>query len=118
MLTLTEISKGYGGRDLFADVSLQINRGDRVGLVGANGAGKSTLFSIILDHNSPDEGSVTRERNMSLGFLPQETAPKGDETVLETATELTSEVQKHRKMIKAHDADESVDDDAYHTALA
>lgn len=118
MLTLTDISKGYGGRVLFAGVSVQINRGDRVGLVGANGAGKSTLFSIILDHNSPDEGTVTRERNMSLGFLPQETAPKGDETVLETATELSPEVAKHRKIIKAHDAGDSVDDDAYHTALA
>ena len=118
MLTLTDISKGYGGRDLFAGVSLQINRGDRVGLVGANGAGKSTLFSIILDHNSPDEGSVTRERNMSLGFLPQETAPKGDETVLETATELTPEVAKFRKTIKQHDAGEGDDDAAYHEALA
>ncbi len=118
MLTLTGISKGYGGRDLFSEVSVQINRGDRIGLVGANGAGKSTLFSLMLGHNSPDEGSVTRERNMSLGYLPQETAPKGDETVLETATELTPEVQKHRKIIKLHDAGKSVDDDAYHEALA
>ncbi|MEM6820871.1 MAG: ABC-F family ATP-binding cassette domain-containing protein [Verrucomicrobiota bacterium] len=118
MLTLRDLSKGYGGRTLFSNVSLQINRGDRVGLVGANGAGKSTLFSIILDQQSPDDGSVTRERNMTLGFLPQETAPKGDETVLETATEISPEVAGHRKVIAAHDRGDSVDDEAYHTALA
>jgi ATPase subunit of ABC transporter with duplicated ATPase domains len=48
MLTLSEISKAYGGHVLFDDVTLQLNREDRIGLVGPNGAGKSTLFSIIL----------------------------------------------------------------------
>ena len=48
MLTASGLSKSYGGRALFEDASLQINRGDRIGLIGANGAGKSTLFSLIL----------------------------------------------------------------------
>ena len=48
MLTLSGISKAYGGRVLFADVTLQVNRQDRLGLVGPNGAGKTTLFSLIL----------------------------------------------------------------------
>ena len=63
-----------------------VNRGERIGLVGPNGAGKSTLFSIILKENSPDEGQVILERGASLGFLPQESAPAGDETVLALAT--------------------------------
>ena len=70
---------------LFEDASLQVNRGDRVGLVGANGAGKSTLFSLILGEASPDDGRVSLERSASVGYLPQETAPAGDETVLELA---------------------------------
>ena len=48
MLTLAGISKAYGGRVLFDDVTLQINRQDRIGLVGPNGAGKSTLLAMIL----------------------------------------------------------------------
>ncbi len=85
MLTLSEISKSYAGRTLFHDVSLQINRGDRIGLVGPNGAGKTTLFSIILGENSPDEGRVTWEKGASFGFLPQESAPVGEETVMQLA---------------------------------
>jgi ATP-binding cassette subfamily F protein 3 len=75
MLQLANITKSFAGRMLFRDVSFQINRGDRTGLVGPNGAGKSTLFSIILGEQGPDEGKVTMER-----------APAGDETVLELAT--------------------------------
>ena len=86
MLTLANLSKSYGGRTLFRDASLQVNRGERIGLVGPNGAGKSTLFSIILKENSPDEGQVILERSATLGFLPQESAPAGDETVLALAT--------------------------------
>jgi ATP-binding cassette subfamily F protein 3 len=56
-----------------------------VGLVGPNGAGKSTLFSLILGEASPDEGSVSIEKSATLGYLPQENAPAGDETVLQLA---------------------------------
>jgi ATP-binding cassette subfamily F protein 3 len=85
MLTIGEVSKAYGPQILFEDVSLQINRTDRVGLIGPNGAGKSTLFSLILGTEEPDQGTVTRERNVVVGHLPQESAPAGDRTVLEMA---------------------------------
>ena len=78
-------SKSFAGRTLFEDVSLQVNRGDRIGLVGPNGAGKSTLFSLILGEATPDEGRVALEKLATLDFLPQENAPAGDETVLELA---------------------------------
>ncbi len=74
MLTVSQVSKSFAGRVLFEDVSLQVNRGDRIGLVGPNGAGKSTLFSLILDEASPDAGKVSLEKNITLGYLPQETA--------------------------------------------
>ena len=85
MLTISQVTKSFAGRILFEDVSLQVNRGDRIGLVGPNGAGKSTLFSLILGEASPDEGKVSLEKNMTLGFLPQEAAAAGEETVLELA---------------------------------
>ncbi|MDE3085091.1 MAG: ABC-F family ATP-binding cassette domain-containing protein, partial [Verrucomicrobiota bacterium] len=86
MLTLADISKSYGQRTLFEEVSLFVSRTDRYGLVGPNGAGKSTLFNVILGEESPDEGTITWERGADFGFLPQESAPAGDETILQIAT--------------------------------
>jgi ATP-binding cassette, subfamily F, member 3 len=85
MLTVSQLSKSFAGRALFDDVSLQVNRGDRIGLVGPNGAGKSTLFALLLGDVSPDKGTIAIEKNATIGFLPQETAAAGDETVLELA---------------------------------
>jgi ATP-binding cassette, subfamily F, member 3 len=121
MLTLSEIGKAYGGRVLFADVTLQLNREDRIGLVGPNGAGKSTLFSIILGDEEADSGKVMKERNVVLGYLPQESAPAGDETVLELATAISPEFAKLRRLILSWDADhhiaadhvEEIHDDAH-----
>jgi len=86
MLSIGGISKSYGGRALFDEASLQVNRGERIGLVGPNGAGKSTLFSIILGKEEGDAGTVDFERGVRLGYLPQESHPVRNETVLQIAT--------------------------------
>ena len=109
MLSLSGITKAYGGRTLFADVSLQVNRADRIGLVGPNGAGKSTLFSIILGTLEPDDGKLSKERGASIGYLPQETAVVGDETVIEIATAITPDFIKLRRIIKAWEAGHPVE---------
>ena len=85
MLTISQVSKAFAGRTLFEEACLQVNRGDRVGLVGPNGAGKSTLFSLILGEALPDEGKISIEKSATIGFLPQESAAAGEETVLELA---------------------------------
>src|SRR5256885_5245271 len=104
MLTLSEVSKSFGGRILFTEVSLEVNRGDRVGVVGANGAGKTSLLSLILQREAPDQGAITLQRNVSVGFLPQESAPVGEETVLDLAAGVTPEAEQLRRRIKAFDA--------------
>src|SRR5213593_3644416 len=109
MLTLSGIRKTFGGRVLFDDATLQVNRGDRIGLVGPNGAGKTTLFSIILGEHSSDAGEISRERNLSVGYLPQESGPVGDETVIELATAITPEFTRLRRILKAWDADHPVE---------
>jgi ATP-binding cassette, subfamily F, member 3 len=93
MLTISDVSKAYGPQILFDEVSLQINRSDRVGLIGPNGAGKTTLFSLILGVEEPDSGTMARERNVVVGHLPQECAPAGEGTVLEMA--LAGGVHEH-----------------------
>jgi ATP-binding cassette subfamily F protein 3 len=114
MLTASGLSKSYGGRALFEEASLQINRGDRIGLIGANGAGKSTLFSLILKEASPDEGTVALERNVTIGFLPQESAPSGDETVLELATNVSAEMEEAQRHMREH----TEEDPLHHEAAA
>src|SRR2546425_12999298 len=109
MLTLSGIKKAYGERVLFADATLQVNRQDRIGLVGPNGAGKTTLFWIILGQEAPDEGKIMLERGTSFGYLPQENAPAGDETVIELATAITPEYTKLRRILKAWEADHPVE---------
>src|SRR6059058_3536784 len=117
MLTVSQLSKSFAGRALFDDVSLQVNRGDRIGLVGPNGAGKSTLFSLILGEVSPDKGTIAIEKNATIGFLPQETAAAGNETVLELALAITPELVRAQKTIKQHESGNGCDDAAYHRAL-
>ena len=117
MLTVSELSKSFAGRALFDDVSLQVNRGDRIGLVGPNGAGKSTLFALLLGDVSPDKGTIAIEKHATIGFLPQETAAAGDESVLELALAVSPELVHAQRVIKEHEAGHVSDDAAYHNAL-
>ena len=125
MLTVSQLSKSFAGRALFDDISLQVNRGDRIGLVGPNGAGKSTLFALLLGDVSPDKGTIAIEKNATIGFLPQETAAAGDETVLELALAVSPELVQAQKVIKEHEAghdheheyEQEARDAAYHRAL-
>ncbi len=102
MLTLADVAKSYGTRELFSEVSLFVARTDRYGLVGPNGAGKSTLFNLILGEEQPDEGIIEWERGADFGFLPQESAPVGEETVLQIAT-------SGKKLVPENDDDYDID---------
>ena len=101
MLTLSEVTKAYGEKTLFTEATLQVNRLDRIGVVGPNGAGKSTLFSLILGEESPDAGKILLERRATVGYLPQESEPAGQETVLELATAITPEMTALQRQLKA-----------------
>ncbi|HUB88008.1 MAG TPA: ABC-F family ATP-binding cassette domain-containing protein, partial [Verrucomicrobiae bacterium] len=85
MLTVAGLSKSFGGRELFDDVSFTIQSGERIAIVGPNGAGKSTLFKIILGKEDADAGDVTFIRGTRTGYLPQESEPAGNESVLDIA---------------------------------
>ncbi len=85
MLNVSGLQKSFGGRELFDDVSLNIMSGDRIAITGPNGAGKSTLIKIILGKEEPDAGTVSFIRGTRVGYLPQESEPAGNETVMEVA---------------------------------
>ena len=109
MLTLSGVTKSYGDRVLFADAALQVNRGDRIGLVGPNGAGKSTLFGLILKEEPADDGRINFERDAQIGYLPQESAPVGDESAFEIAMAITPDFVKVRRQVLAWDTEHPVE---------
>ncbi len=74
LLTGRNLSKSFGRRTLFTDVTLGISEGERIGLIGANGSGKSTLLKILSGLEEPDEGDLVTRRALSVGFVPQEEA--------------------------------------------
>jgi len=71
LLNLEHVSKSFGVRPLLSDVSLGINAGDRVGIVGRNGDGKTTLLEVMTGLEEPDSGRVSRQRGLLLGYLHQ-----------------------------------------------
>ena len=72
MLTVSEVTKAYGGRTLFDDVSTGFDPGNRYGLTGANGAGKSTFMKILAGDLEPDRGHISRPPNSRMSVLHQD----------------------------------------------
>ncbi|MGB0581740.1 MAG: ribosomal protection-like ABC-F family protein [Limisphaerales bacterium] len=116
MLTIKDLRKGFAGRVLFEGASLQVNYGDRVALVGPNGAGKSTLFSLILGQDEADEGTIERDEWTMIGYLPQESEPVGEETVIEVATGRAGEMKALEEQLAEFEAKGDVSSPAYYEA--
>src|SRR5580765_5231187 len=72
MIRLDNISKQNGHQILFIDASMGLQKGEKVGLVGPNGAGKTTLFRMIAGEEQPDDGQVTVEAGMTIGYFSQD----------------------------------------------
>ncbi len=99
MLIIRDLKVAFGGRVLFEDASFAVNYGDRVALVGPNGAGKTTLFSLILNRQEPDAGTVERDEWTMVGHLPQEAEAHGEETILDVATGRVDELPRLEKRL-------------------
>ncbi len=71
MIELSNLTKSYGSQELFSDINLRMNFGDKIGLVGRNGSGKSTLFKLILGEEQADNGEVLIPKGYKIGALKQ-----------------------------------------------
>ncbi|HEX8706290.1 MAG TPA: ABC-F family ATP-binding cassette domain-containing protein [Myxococcaceae bacterium] len=72
MIRLDNIGKQHGQQILFIEASAQLNRGEKIGLVGPNGAGKSTLFRMVMQQEHPDEGQVSVDKGVTIGYFDQD----------------------------------------------
>ena len=99
MLSVLNIGKSYGDRTLFGDLTVNVTAGQRVALIGSNGSGKSTLLDIIAGETSPNSGSVTRSRDLVIGYLKQDPVRNSGKTPLEEVHEELSEVKVLRNRI-------------------
>ncbi len=82
-LQVEGLTKSFGDRLLFSDVTFGIYQGDKIGLVAQNGAGKSTLMSILAGKESPDAGAVVFRNDLKVGYLEQDPQFDSDATVIE-----------------------------------
>ncbi|MGA7875209.1 MAG: ATP-binding cassette domain-containing protein [Desulfoferrobacter sp.] len=92
MVSVQQVAKFLGKKELLKGVSFHVHAGERVGLIGTNGAGKTTLFHILLGETEPDEGLVTKSRNLSIGYLPQQCNPPEQRSILTHTTDVDQKV--------------------------
>src|SRR5437867_3415560 len=85
MIQVEDIQKAYAGQQLFGALSWRIADGERIGLVGPNGAGKTTLCRLLAGLEEPDRGRISRPRETTVGYLPQEVAASPAGSVLTEA---------------------------------
>ena len=105
MLGAVNVSKAYGDRILFDDLNLTVAAGECIALIGANGSGKTTLLDILAGDISPDSGSVSKKRNVTIGYLKQENAWVSSKTFIGDVLEESPEVTALRDRIAAiHDS--------------
>ena len=90
LLQLNSIHKSYGPDVILDDVTLSVNEGQKIGVIGRNGAGKSTLCKIITGHEEADSGTVSKSAHFRLAYLEQHDPYTLDETVLNFLTRYTS----------------------------
>ena len=83
MLNISNLSKSFGLRTLFSGLSLTVGERDRIAVLGPNGSGKTTLFEMISGSIAPDEGTITRQRGMTIGYLKQDVGPFSQKPLLE-----------------------------------
>ena len=108
ILSLQDIHKSFGSREVLRGVTLALQDRERMGLVGVNGSGKSTLMKIIAGELASDAGTVAIQKGLRIGYLAQQGELTGDETVrgaLETVFEPVVRMEEELRSLEHQMAD-------------
>ncbi len=114
MIRFDNISLQHGQQILFVDASAALHKGEKVGLVGPNGSGKSTLFRCVMKEETPDEGQVSIDRGITIGYFRQDVGEMSGKTVIEETMDgagPVSEVARELKRLEHALADPDQADD-------
>ena len=98
LLTMENVSKSYTERMLFDHISLGINEGDKIGVIGINGTGKSTLLKIIAGLEETDEGTVIKGNKLRIAYLAQTPVFEDSKSILANVTEGQTAKESYRNI--------------------
>ena len=101
LMTVQGVSKSFGIKSVLKDISLTLQQGARMGLIGVNGSGKSTLFRLIAGQMEPDEGPISLMRGTRVGMLTQEADIQSDLTVREELSRVFEPVREMERRLRA-----------------
>ncbi len=118
IVTLSEIHKAFSSEVVFDRLGLQLYAGEKVGMVGPNGSGKSTILKLIVGQVKPDMGQVMKQKNLRIGYLPQEPAFSRQRTILEEMHANVEDILQLQQAIQtvSHEM-ENLKDSALHAKM-
>ena len=105
ILSVQEVKKSFGTHEVLKKVSFTLQDGERMGLVGVNGCGKSTLLKIIAGEEIADEGQVSLQKGLRLGYLAQQSELSGEETVQEALESVFAPLVRMEEELRALEAE-------------
>ncbi len=111
MISVDNIRVDFGGTNLFHDVSFIINKKDRIALVGKNGAGKTTLLRILSGEQSPTDGAISKQRDITIGYLPQVMNHTDGRTVFQEAETAFAHIHEMERTLEQMNESLSTRDD-------
>ncbi len=103
LLSAHQLCKSYGARPLFRDLTFAVESGERIGLIGPNGAGKSTLLRILAGQVGPDQGTLSLQRGLKVGFLAQVPSFAPESTLISTILEGTADPSDWESVAAAYE---------------
>jgi len=93
MIDLSNISLQFTGEYLFQNVNLKINSGDKICLVGSNGTGKTSLLKMLVGQIEPESGSINKQKNITIGYLPQDQVVHKGKTLIDEVFTALSDIK-------------------------
>lgn len=112
LLQVQQLSKYFGAERILSNIKLEVQSGDRIALVGRNGAGKSTLLKIIAGQLSHEEGSIMKPKDVSIGYLAQDTGLESDLSIWDEMNSVFDGLREMEQKIRSLEAD-MADPDVY-----
>ena len=104
LINLVDVSYSYITRPILQGLNWEIQDGQKIGLVGANGSGKSTVLKLILGRLTPETGTIFRNKDLKIGYLPQDPELDPEQTVLEAALSGSPDIVRLRGELAAKEA--------------